>query len=227
MDYPPFPGFSDAGLAFLRDLATHNERTWFTARKVLFEDEVLDPARCLVADVARQARWADLPITGDPARSLFRIYRDTRFSKDKRPYKTHVGIVFSRSGDRRDEGVVYVHVEPGAAFVGAGFWRPDPALLRRWRARMAADPPGWLETVEEVAEAGLHVVPAEPLRRMPRGFEAEAEGPVAAWLRARSFLVRHPVGDDLLRSPALTATVLDVARGALPLLRYGWALLDG
>jgi uncharacterized protein (TIGR02453 family) len=224
---PPFPGFTDAGLRFLRDLKAHNDREWFTPRKAQFEDEVLDPARLLVADFSREASHRGLPLSGDPKRSIFRIYRDTRFSKDKRPYKTHVGMVLSRTGGRGEEGVVYVHVEPGESFIGSGFWQPETPLLRRFRERMASDPEGWLGVVEEVSEAGLSIEPEDTLKRMPRGYESHAESPVAPWLKARSLLVTRPVSDAELLEPAFTATVLDVAEASLPFLAYGWALMDG
>jgi uncharacterized protein (TIGR02453 family) len=224
---PPFPGFTDAGLQFLQDLKAHNHREWFTPRKAQFEDEVLDPARLLVADFSREASHRGLPLSGDPKRSIFRIYRDTRFSKDKRPYKTHVGMVLSRTGGRGEEGVVYVHVEPGESFIGSGFWQPETPLLRRFRDRMASDPEGWLGVAEEVSETGLTVEPEDTLKRMPRGYEGHADSPVAPWLKARSLLVTRPVADAELREPSFTETVVGVAEATLPFLTYGWALMDG
>src|SRR5690606_41334595 len=83
MDFPPFPGFRPEAFDFLRALAAHNDREWFKPRKEVYEDEVLWPFRCLVADVTREARAQGIPLAGDPQRAIFRIYRDTRFSKDK------------------------------------------------------------------------------------------------------------------------------------------------
>jgi uncharacterized protein (TIGR02453 family) len=225
-EYPPFPGFTEAGLQFLRDLALHNEREWFKPRKQTFEDELLDPARCLVADFAREAAHRGLPLTGDPKRAIFRIYRDTRFSKDKRPYKTHVGLVLTRTGGKGEEGVLYVHVEPGGSFIGAGFWHPDRDLLRRLRAHIAEDPEGWLALAERLEASGMPIVPEESLTRMPRGFEDFAESPVAPWLKGRSLLVSRDVPDEALLEPSFTQTVLDVAEAALPFLELGWEVED-
>ncbi|MDX1532043.1 MAG: DUF2461 domain-containing protein [Rhodothermales bacterium] len=224
-DLPPFPGFTPDGLRLLRDLRTHNDRDWFKPRKEQFDDALFWPARCLAADFARRA--ADLPLTGDPKRGLFRIYRDTRFSKDKRPYKTHLGLVLSRSGSRRDPGALYVHVEPDASFLAAGYWRPESALLRRWRSRIAAEPDAWTDVVERVAATGLEIKPLESLKRMPRGFEAHADAPEADWLRAKSFIAERSVPDEALLEPAFTEAVVQAGRDALPLLAWGWALLDG
>jgi uncharacterized protein (TIGR02453 family) len=223
-EYPPFPGFSAEGLQFLEDLKENNDRAWFKARKDVFDDEVIGPARCLIADFSRQAALDDIPLSGDPQRSIFRIYRDTRFSPDKRPYKTHVGMVLSRSGGRGEEGVVYIHVEPGSSFVGAGFWRPETPLLRLWRQRIAEDPEHWLTLVETTASRGLPVQATDPLKRMPRGFEEVADNAISPWLKGRGFLVSRAVDNAQLRQPGFTTTVLDTARDAMPLLEFGWDL---
>ena len=193
-DLPPFPGFRAEGLQFLSDLARNNDRDWFKPRKQTFDDELQWPFRCLVADFARRAPAAGLPLTGDPKRSLFRIYRDTRFSKNKRPYKTHVGAVLSRSGGRKDPGALYVHVEPGASFIAGGYWRPENDLLRRWRTRMAAQPARFLEMIETLEASGYAVSVRESLKRMPRGFEAESESDLADWLRAKSITFCPRIG---------------------------------
>lgn len=193
-DFPPFPGFRSEAFTFLRELAQNNRRDWFKPRKEIFDDEVIWPFRCLIVDAARQATALGLPLTGDPKRSLFRIYRDTRFSKNKDPYKTHVGAVLSRTGSHKDNGVVYLHVEPGKAFVAAGFWRPEASLLRAWRGRMAEAPALFLEMARTLDTAGLALdYGHNALKRMPRGFEALADTDVADYLRWKSFIVSRAV----------------------------------
>lgn len=225
-DLPPFPGFRDEGLQFLRDLKQHNERDWFKPRKQTFDDEIQWPARCLVADFARRALLDDLPLTGNPKRSIFRIYRDTRFSKNKRPYKTHVGIVFSRSGERKDPGAVYVHIEPGASFIAGGFWRPETELMRRWRDRMMADPMGFIEITERLAEAGYPVEVDESYKRMPRGTSRFADTEIEPWLKAKSLIARRDVTDDELRHPSFTDTLVATSEQMLPLLAFGWDAME-
>jgi uncharacterized protein (TIGR02453 family) len=226
-DLPPFPGFRDEAFTFLKQLKQNNERDWFKPRKETFEDEVLWPLRCLVADASRQAAFEDLPLTGDPKKSLFRIYRDTRFSKNKLPYKTHASAVLSRSGSNKDNGVVYIHVEPGASFIGGGYWRPDNDLLRPWRNQMAQHPVGFLEVVRKLEAAGLELDnDRDKLKRMPRGFENQAESDMADYLRWKSFVVTRSVPDEALQSPAFTDQVIATAKDMLPLLAYGWDVLD-
>lgn len=228
MDYlPPFPGFRPEALAFLRDLREHNDREWFRPRKAVYDDELLWPARCLVAEVAGEAARTGLPLTADPMKGIFRIYRDTRFSKNKAPYKTHVGLVWTRSGHKDDEGALYVHVEPGASFLGAGFWAPEAPLLRRWRERLAGDPAGWLAAVAEVEAAGLTVGGYSSLRRMPRGYESFADSDVAEALRWKGAVATQKVDDADVQRPDFGAQVVAFARAALPLLDWGWAIEQG
>ncbi len=223
MDHPPFPGFRDEAFAFLRELEANNRRDWFKPRKDTYEDEVVWPLRCLLLDAAREAAARGLPLRADPKRALFRIYRDTRFSKNKNPYKTHAGGVLSRTGTRGSNGVVYVHVQPDRSFLGAGFWRPDAALLRAWRLRMTADPDAFLALADQLVAHGLPLrADGDQLKRMPRGFEDYADTDLADYLRWKTFVTVRPVSDDELRSPAFTGTLVATMEAVLPLLSYGW-----
>ena len=96
-----------------------------------------------------------MPLIGDPRRGIFRIYRDVRFSPDKRLYKTHAGAVLTRSGGKRDPGLLYLHVAPGESMVAAGFWHPETRrLLNRLRRAIFDDPDGFLAIAERLAAAG-------------------------------------------------------------------------
>ena len=227
--YPPFPGFRDEALAFLRDLREHNDREWFKPRKATYEDELLWPLRCLVGELSDELARAGVPLSGDPKKAPFRIYRDTRFSKNKAPYKTHASLALGRHGDKKAPGGLYVHVEPGGCFLAAGFWVPEPALLRRGRERMVADPAGWLAVVAEVEGAGLALGtgPQSTLKRMPRGFEAHAETELAPWLRMKGMVASRDVPDAAPQTPAFVPEIVAFTQAAMPLLRWGWAVADG
>lgn len=225
-DFPPFPGFRPEALDFLRALKQHNRREWFKPRKAIYEDEVRWPMQCLVADVGRELARLGLPLRGDPEQGLFRIYRDTRFSKDKRPYKTHIGAVLSRTGSRRDLGVVYIHVEPGESFLGAGFWKPEATFLRRWRQKLVQESEAFLDIVRQLQAHGLLLETDTALKRMPRGFEEAARSPVAEYLCWNSFLVSQDVPDEAVRHPEFAQTVLRFAEIVLPLLEFGWDAAD-
>src|SRR5204863_9410285 len=127
-DIGAFTGFSPAAFTFFRGLAKHNDPNWFKPRKPVYDGEVAAPFRALIGSASAALAEAGLPLTGDPDRGMFRIYRDVRFSPDKRLYKTHAGAVLTRSGGKRDPGLLYLHFEPGASRLGAGFWHPEPPL---------------------------------------------------------------------------------------------------
>ena len=112
MTRPPFPGFAAADLAFLTGLAAHNDREWFTAHRAVYDDQLKPTLATLIAALNDAFAARDLPLAGDPKRSLFRIHRDVRFSKDKKPYKTHVSATLTRDGQKLSPGLVYVHIEP-------------------------------------------------------------------------------------------------------------------
>ena len=160
-----FTGFRPAAFQFLDSLRDKNDPAWFKPRKVLYEAEVLAPFRELIAAVSETLGRAGLPLVGDPRRGIFRIYRDVRFSPDKRLYKTHAGGVLTRSGGRRDPGVLYIHVAPGESMTAAGFWHPEPALLARLRCAVLTDPDGFLAIVERLAEAGCPLTSDDKLSR--------------------------------------------------------------
>ena len=221
MHYPPFPGFTEEGLAFLRDLKAHNEREWFQPRKTIYEDELRFPMQCFVAEFAAEASARRLGLTGSPDHNLFRIYRDTRFSKDKRPYKTHVSCWLTPSGRREEDGGLYVHVEPGNVFLGAGYWLPQPPLLRRIRSRLADDPGLGPDLDTRLRADGLTFESDEQLKRLPRGFEDHAGTEAEPYLKWKSFLAMQRLPDASVLNPGFVETALAFAEAARPVLDLG------
>jgi uncharacterized protein (TIGR02453 family) len=144
--------FSPAALRFFRQLARHNDKRWFEANRDTYEQSVREPMRELIEEMdARFMRFAP-EIGGDPKRSMFRINRDIRFSKDKSPYKTNAGCWFhhrkasGRVGGEADEGSAgfYFHLEPGKSLVAAGLWMPPRPQLNRLRAAIAENPESFI-----------------------------------------------------------------------------------
>ena len=221
-----FPGFPPAALTFFKGLRDHNDPVWFKPRKAVYETEVLAPFRHLIVAVAAALEEAGLPLVGDPQRSIFRIYRDVRFSPDKRLYKTHAGAVLTRSGSKRDPGLLYLHLEPGESMVAAGFWHPEPPLLTHLRRAILDDPDGFLAIAGRLAAAGHPIASDERLSRPPRGFEAAKGTPVADYICGKSFTTHAALSDDEMRSPALVDRILDFVRTVWPLLEWGWAAAE-
>jgi uncharacterized protein (TIGR02453 family) len=221
-----FTGFPPAAFAFFAELQDHNDPAWFKPRKALYETEVLAPFRDLIVAVGETLGKAGLPLAGDPRRGIFRIYRDVRFSPDKSLYKTHAGAVLTRSGGRREPGVLYIHVAPLESMVAAGFWHPEPALLARLRRAVLADPDDFLAVANRLAAADCPLTSDYKLSRPPRGFEAAKGTPVAEYVGWKSFTAHRMLSDDEMQSPALVDRIVDFARTALPLLEWGWAAVD-
>ena len=188
------PCFDRELFAFLRELAANNERPWFQANKARYEEHVKEPALAFVEDMAFRLPEVAPHLVADK-RSLFRIYRDTRFSKDKTPYKTHTGIYFrhAAAGDTDTAGV-YLHLEPRHVFMGAGIWHPSSPALKRIRTAIVNRPDGWRAAVAGTAP-DWELGDGEKLKRAPVGFPADH--PLVEDLKRRSFAVvsRFKQGD--------------------------------
>ena len=221
-----FVGFPPAALAFFEGLRAHNDPDWFKPRKEIYEQAVLAPFRRLIVALGPALDAVGLPLRGDPARSIFRIYRDVRFSADKRLYKTHAGAVLTRSGGKRDPGLLYIHIAPGEAMVATGFWHPEPALLTRLRRALLDDPDAFLAIVGQLDAQGCTLASDARLSRPPRGFEAARETPVADYVCWKSFTTHRPLADADLQSPGLIGDIVDFALATRPLLDWGWAAAD-
>jgi uncharacterized protein (TIGR02453 family) len=223
-----FAGFEPAALRLLAQLAKHNDRAWFAPRKERFTRELIEPMAALVEDASVALARAKIPIGGDRKRSMFRLYRDVRFSADKSPYKTHLSAYLSYDGGRATPGGIYVHVAPSSSFLSVAFYRIEKTMLQRWRERMAARPAEFERVVRALAKRGLAIegpdLSDDALARMPRGFEAHAGTELAAYFRLRSFCADRELSDRDLHSPAVVDRIVELARDAKPLLTYGWAL---
>jgi uncharacterized protein (TIGR02453 family) len=157
---------------------------------------------------------------------MFRIYRDIRFSRDKRPYKTAASAALTRSGNRHDPGVLYVHVEPGKSFLGCGFWQPPPELLEAWRRAMLGDPARFLKLVRALERKGVALNGGELRQRLPRGFEAARGSAVEPYLLWNSYVAMKPMPDEAMLEADLPARIIAYAQDCRPLLDYGWALMQ-
>jgi uncharacterized protein (TIGR02453 family) len=206
-------------------LAKNNDRKWFAPRKQTYESELLEPLQALVADATDALRKAKIPIGADPMRSTFRIYRDIRFSPDKRPYKTNLGAYLPSGGSHDEPGGLYIHVEPNKSFMAIAFYQLDKPVLLRWRTAMAKNPKRFQAVLRALERNGLMISEeGESLKRMPRGFEAYADSPIAKYFRLGSFTVSERLTDKEITSAAIVNRTVALARKAKPLLEYGRAL---
>ena len=234
MDAPPVKPlfrsmtFSAATLAFLRGLKRHNERPWFEAHRAEYEADVKQPMRELIEEMdVRLARLAP-EIIGDPKRSMFRIYRDIRFSADKAPYKTHASCWFyhrdgSRAVGREAAGGgagFYFQIAPGDSFTGGGMWMPPREALLKLRDAIAEDPKGFAKTATDrrLMRRFGGLDEEAMLRRVPRGFAPDH--PAARWLKFQSFVTGRSLTDAQAVSAKLPALLEADFRLMVPLVRW-------
>jgi uncharacterized protein (TIGR02453 family) len=167
--------FSPALFKFLRELKKNNNREWFQANKARYESDVRDPMLRFIADFAVPLRSISKHFVADPrpvGGSLFRIYRDTRFSLDKSPYKTAAAAHFRHEVDREVHGPgFYVHLEPGDVAAGAGVWHPDADTLAKIRDAIARQPEQWRRAFSGEAFKRAYELQGEKLTRPPKGFD--------------------------------------------------------
>jgi len=236
----PFVGFSPAAVQFLADLAANNDRAWFQPRKAEYERLLREPMEALIGALADRFAARKIPLQADPKRSPFRIYRDTRFSRDKAPYKTHVAASFpsidaapaaarSAGPDGRaaaahvDDGPHgnggYVHFEPGEMYVGGGMWMPTKERLDAFRRLLVDDPKAVraaLENRKFVAWFdGAH--PHESLKRVPPGFPPDH--PMAEFARWKDIVFGRRLSDEDVFSPNLPDLIADGFAAAMPVFR--------
>lgn len=218
-------GVGPAAFAFLSDLAANNDRTWFMANKPRYESDVLVPFRSLLAGVITTLAARKIPLTGDPAKAVFRIHRDVRFSHDKLPYKTHAGAVLTRDGGKGKSGLLYIHLDPAECFVAAGFWQPDKEALGALREAIYTEPTRFATMRSGLRAARLELDDSESLVRMPRGYEDATDPALAQVLRLKSFVVRRAIRHEALACATVAGDIADFAGDALPLLEFGWNAL--
>ena len=217
--------FTPAALRFLRGLAKNNNKEWFEAHRAEYENEVREPMRDLIGEMNAKLATVAPEIGGDPKRSMFRINRDIRFSKDKSPYKTHAACWFhhrratSRVGSEADAGSAgfYFHLEPGRSMVGGGLWMPPRPQLNKIRDAIADDPDGFEAVVRGLKKYG-GLDDEAVLTRMPRGFSEEH--PAAKWLRYQSFTSGRLLSDADVTSTKLPALLARDFQGLVGLVRF-------
>ena len=226
---PAFTGFRPEAIQFMVDLAQNNDRAWFQPRKTDFERLVKEPLEALVGALADRFDERGIPLRADPKGSVFRIYRDTRFSRDKSPYKSHLGASFpwvegragSEAADETGHGPGgYFHFQPGEMHVGGGMWAPEKERLDAFRRAVVDHPDRVRKVLEDpgfVAEFGS-VTSHEQLKRVPPGFPPDH--PMADLLRHKDVAFGRHLSDDEVMSPDLPDTLTAGYEAAMPVLRF-------
>ena len=207
--------FDDETFAFLRDLARNNDRTWFADNKTRYEESVKEPFLQFISDVGPELRKVSKNLVADPrpvGGSMFRIYRDVRFSKDKSPYKTHVGAHFEFGGKGVHGPGYYLHLEPASCFVAGGMWMPEPSDLQKIRERISAKSADWKKAGAKLDH------PEDALKRAPRGFDPD--DPMIEDIKRKSFTSSVKLSDRQMTGADLVKTFVRSCKQIEPLMRF-------
>jgi uncharacterized protein (TIGR02453 family) len=220
---------------FLRALARNNSREWFLENKPRYEAQVREAALRLITDMIEPLAKITPQLVADPKKvggSLFRIHRDTRFSGDKTPYKTHVGISFHHAATKavaRSEGsnaamgrldapVLYLHIQPGASFIGGGIWHPQPDTLKLIRGYLLNNPKSWKDATRAPGLPANWALGGDTLSRPPRGYDPAHE--LIDDLKRKDYIASCEISDDDLLSPDLVKILIKQYKLVAPL--YDW-----
>jgi len=219
--FPPFDGFPRKGLEFLRRLKKNNNRPWFQKHKSEYEENVRFPMQCLISSLAE--RMADIApeIEFNPKRSMFRIHRDVRFSKNKEPYKTNIAAVFSVRAKKQEGETpgLYVGIEPGEVFLGGGVYMPAGEQLKSYRRAIAEHPDSFLEVIgNRTFKKNFGGIAGEKLQRCPLGFPADH--PMIEHLKHKQFYVGKVLNEEACLKPRFLDTTVPVFALTMPLVRW-------
>lgn len=209
-------------LQFLTDLKNHNEREWFLANKSRYEDNVRDPFLRLIADLQPGLHKINPRIVVDPnpsRGSMMRIYRDIRFSADKKPYKTNVAAFFKHARAKGDAVPgYYLHLAPGGCMTGAGVWRPEPRASQKIRNAIVADPKRWKKATTGHKWGSACQMVGESLKRPPAGIDPNH--PFIEDLKRKDFAISAPLEEREVCGPNLLKILLDHFRATAPFVQF-------
>ena len=226
--YPPFAGFPPEALSFFRRLKRNNNRPWFQKHKDEYEENVRFPMQCLIASLG--PRMADVAPDFDfnPKKSIFRIYRDTRFSNNKTPYKTNIAAYFQARGKKSpaERPGLYVGIELGEIFIGGGLYMPSGEQLKSIRKSIAEHPDDYLSVIEDPAFTKMFgEVMGDKLVKAPLGYPKDH--PMIVHLRLKQFFVGKEFGEEECLKPRFVDTVAKYFAGTMPMVRWLEKALKG
>ncbi len=214
--------FAPSFFKFLKELKTHNNRAWFQDNKERYEKLIRNPLLDFIGDVGPSLRRISPQIIADNSPSggsMFRIYRDTRFSKDKTPYKTHAAARFptTREKDVHTPGY-YLHLQPGEIFSGGGIWRPEAPVLSKIRDSIAHDPSKWKTVMADPKFKKHCLFDGEKLQRPPKGYDPGHE--LIEFLKYKDFTFYTQFDEKQAGSLRFLEAFVESCAAASPMMRF-------
>ncbi|HVD97805.1 MAG TPA: DUF2461 domain-containing protein [Cytophagaceae bacterium] len=207
-------------IPFLKKLKSNNNKEWFDKNRADY-DMLREEMIGLMGEIVKKFGKIDTTIAStDPRKSIFRINRDVRFSKDKAPYKTNMGGYMADGGKKSPKGGYYLHLEPGNCFLAGGIWMPEPEHLKKIRQEIDYNGKE-LEKILKSKEFKTYfngLSEEEKLTRVPKDFDPGSS--FAEYLKLKSFVVVHPFDDKLISDPKLADYCTKVFKAVLPLNKF-------
>jgi len=214
--------FSPKLFKFLKELRKNNDREWFRENKDRYECDARNPLLEFIGDFGPILNKISPNFVADPrptGGSMFRIYRDVRFAKDKSPYKTHAAAQFRHKMGRNVHAPgFYLHLEPGQVFAGAGLWRPDPKSLAKIRDAIVDNPKAWKRVKSNKTFKAVCNLGGESLKRPPKGYDPNH--PLIEDLKRKDFVVSTEFTEKAATSPGFIEKYAEVCRAAAPFMKF-------
>ena len=219
-----FSGFNPKAFKFFEELTKNQNRIWFSEHRSEYEVFVREPMKLFTESLSEALSKMEIPLWGDPKKSLFRINRDARFSKSKHPYNMHASGLFTRTGDKHSPGVLYFRLDPLGSICAAGYLQPEAHILNRLRQGILNNPRAWLSIERSLKRKGYELDYSNSLARMPRGFH-DVPPEVEDAIKLKGWIIRKQLPRSIICSKDLTKEVAEFAKDMLPLLSFGWHAL--
>jgi uncharacterized protein (TIGR02453 family) len=220
-----FSGFSPKAFKFFEKLTNNQNRVWFLEHRSEYEEYVREPMKFFTEALSESLANKEIPIWGDPKRSLFRINRDARFSKAKHPYNMHASGLFTRTGDKHSPGVLYFRLDPLGSRCAAGYLQPEAHILKKLRQGILDNPAAWISLEKSLKRKGYELDYSYTLTRIPRGFE-NVSVEVERAIKLKGWIIRKQLPRSIICSKNVIKEVSSFAKDMLPLLSFGWHALE-
>lgn len=219
-----FQGFKNSFWQFFDELKENNNREWFTENKERYKKDVVAPITDFIVDMGERLPEISPHFVANPKAnggSMFRIYRDVRFSADKRPYKEHGGIQFRHKlGKDAHAPGFYIHLEKGNLFYGGGIWMPEAPALAKIRDRIVEKPDAWKKVIEDKNfQAAFDGVGGDGLSRPPRGYDSDHKY-IDDLKRKSFFAMKKSTDQKLVKTPEFIDEVVKTFEATTPLMAF-------
>ncbi|MEM1081865.1 MAG: DUF2461 domain-containing protein [Pseudomonadota bacterium] len=213
--------FSEDSFSLLAELMENNNRAWYHEHKKLIKLDLIDPLAYVLEQASQALKRTRPPLKGG-RNTMFRLNRDTRFSKNKQPYKENVSGLLTPSGlNGQGNGLVYLHFDTEGGFMGAGFYRADARRLEPIRQRMVDQPKQWQSVRNALFKAGLDLDRDNALKSMPRGFSQYTDHQHADDIKLKSLIVSRSLSKRAWLDGTVVDRLIAFAKQAAPLIRFG------